>query len=577
LRNKAFLFKIIFTYFFVLIIVSFFLFFIFSSKIKDAFIEDSKQEIKKYSIIINENLNFLLQKEKYPSLDDYIINIGKKTGLRITLIDTTGFVISDSYEKAQYMANHLNRYEVGEALKGNESFDIRTSETLRQKMIYFAIPVKKDDKIIGVLRVSKLIEEINRELNFFVFRFFLIFILIVIISLIFIFLIYYNFNKAINKFSRIAKKVAQGNFDVKFVFDSDNEIEDLGRIFNYVIEKVQDLFYELSNEKEELKSILSSIKEGILVINKEGKIIRSNNSFKLIVKNLDVVNKYHWEILRNSSFTELLKSLDGENKNIVREISLNEKIYLCSINFLSLKEEFVLIFYDITELKEFEKIKKEFVANVSHELGTPLTAIKGFIETLYEDEKDSEKKHYLQIIKNNTERLINIVKDLLLLSNIEEKKLSNGLTQVDLKEVVNTVVSILKEKIEEKNLSLNLNIEENIPSIKGDRFKLEQMLINLVDNAIKYTDSGNITLNLEKNNNFLEINIEDTGIGIPEKDISRIFERFYVIDKSRSRKSGGTGLGLSIVKHIVLLHKGQINVTSKVGSGTKFSIRLPIN
>jgi two-component system phosphate regulon sensor histidine kinase PhoR len=240
-----------------------------------------------------------------------------------------------------------------------------------------------------------------------------------------------------------------------------------------------------------------------------------------------------------------------------------------------MQEEMVITFHDITNVKNIEKIKRDFVVNVSHELRTPLTAIKGFLETL-EDEVEGRPLDYIQTIKRNTDRLIHIVKDLLLLSEVEDKVDVFKKEKFGMAKLVRNIVNIFEPRIKEKGLEIKINIEDKLPRIYGDPFMLEQVLINLLDNAFKYTESGQITIELEQQNRHLTVLIQDTGIGIPKEDLPRIFERFYVVDKSRSRSMGGTGLGLSIVKHIVQLHGGSIDVESTAGAGTKFNIRLPL-
>jgi two-component system phosphate regulon sensor histidine kinase PhoR len=232
--------------------------------------------------------------------------------------------------------------------------------------------------------------------------------------------------------------------------------------------------------------------------------------------------------------------------------------------------------HDVTELKRVEKIKKDFVVNVSHELRTPLTAIKGFVETIYED-IDDKNRGYLAIIRRNTDRLINIVADLLLLSELEEKGAALSLEPCDLTIMIEQMRKIFEPRLREKGLLLTIPANPALPDLMADAFKLEQVFVNLIDNAIKYTETGGITISLLQQNGQVLIEIQDTGIGIPREHLSRIFERFYVVDASRSKQLGGTGLGLSIVKHILLLHNGTIDVESTPGQGTKFIITLPIN
>ncbi|MCX5810579.1 MAG: ATP-binding protein, partial [Proteobacteria bacterium] len=236
--------------------------------------------------------------------------------------------------------------------------------------------------------------------------------------------------------------------------------------------------------------------------------------------------------------------------------------------------ETIVLLHDITDFKNLERMKKEFIANISHELRTPLTAIKGFVETL-EDEEDVKNKRYLEIIKRHADRLIHIVGDLLLLSENEEKGAELELEEVSLKNIIENVLKIFENRAKEKNININVTIQDTLPFIQADPFKLEQMFINLIDNAIKYTEEGEITISITENNGLIVINVRDTGIGISNEYLPRIFERFYVVDKSRSKRLGGTGLGLSIVKHIVNLHGGTIDVESTPGKGTQFIITLP--
>jgi signal transduction histidine kinase len=233
-----------------------------------------------------------------------------------------------------------------------------------------------------------------------------------------------------------------------------------------------------------------------------------------------------------------------------------------------------IAFYDSFRVRNLETKKKEFVANVSHELRTPLTAIKGFVETA-EDEVSPEGRRYLEIIKRHTERLINIVEDLLQLSSLEKKGFTLELSRVDLREILDNTLKVFEEKAKRKNIAVNVEVREDLRPVEADRFRIEQMLINLIDNALKYTEKGAITVALGQDDGQTTITVSDTGIGIAREHIPCIFERFYVVDKSRSRKLGGTGLGLSIVKHIVLLHKGSIDVESAPNRGTRFTVTLP--
>jgi len=405
-----------------------------------------------------------------------------------------------------------------------------------------------------------------------------LFILGISISIIFSFiiaiLISITTGKEINNLNELTKRLASGDFSAKVTIGEKGSLREFAYSFNLMVEKMRMIFNDLSARTEELNIILSSIQEGVLVLNNKGQVLLYNDGFRKTFNIISAENRFYWEIIRDPNFGGIVERTIKEKNNFIEEISLKDKVFLCGANFLKNKEEIVITLYDITEIRNLEKIKRDFIANLSHELRTPLTSIKGFAESL-DCEVTENGKHYLDIILRNTNRLINIVKDLLLLSELEGKDVALELQEVKLDILIDDVLKIFEQKAKEKNLEINFNPEENIPIIKGDPFKIEQMLINLLENAIKYTEKGYIDISLKQNDNNIIIEIQDTGIGIPESHLNRIFERFYVVDKSRSRKLGGTGLGLSIVKHIVLLHNGKIDVDSSYGLGTKFTIILP--
>jgi two-component system phosphate regulon sensor histidine kinase PhoR len=346
-----------------------------------------------------------------------------------------------------------------------------------------------------------------------------------------------------------------------------------------MVVRTKELVSELSEQKDSLNAIVSSIKEALIVINEEEKIVLMNDSFSEIFKSGGAKNKNYWEVVREPKFGEIIEIVKENKRDLTREIRINKRDFICSVTFLKRHNEVVVTLHEITEIKNTERIKKDFVSNVSHELRTPLTAIKGFVETLL-SKATGESKRYLSIIERQTERLINIVKDLLKLSeleDIEKGKLEVDFSKISLKKLVDNVLGLYEKEIKDKGLKSIVKINKNVPKVKADSFKLEQLFINLIENSIRYTEKGEISINARKENKTVIIEVADTGIGMERKHLSRIFERFYVVDKSRSRELGGTGLGLSIVKHIVQLHNGEISVESKLGKGTKFTIVLPID
>ncbi|MBT6227386.1 MAG: HAMP domain-containing protein [Candidatus Scalindua sp.] len=533
--------------------------------------------LKNLCITLKLKISPLLESNQIEDLDTLIKKLGKQIDTRITVISPEGVVFADSEKIPTVMENHKNRIEIIQAIKYGFGTSLRYSASVKEEMLYVAIPIEKDDEVCGVLRASLFLKEINTLLNNLKINIITIAVIIVIILLIGAFLFSRNFSRPLNELGAASRKVAQGDFSTKVFLKSRNEIKELADSFNYMTDQVKTLFTQLSNQKEELNSIISSINEGLCVIDKEGIISISNESFRKTVQNDSVKGKLYWEVLRKARFDELIKKVRSEKNSIVDEIELNNRTFLCSATFCSNKEEIVVTLHDITKIKDLEKTKKDFVTNVSHELRTPLTAIKGFVETLHDTNNDDENQHYLNIIKRHTERVIRIVNDLLLLSELEGNSDSLELENVNLQDLIENILKIFEQRLNEKELVLKFNADRNLPVIKADPFKLEQVFINLVDNAVKYTERGEVVISLSRNNEIVKIEIQDTGICIPREHLSRIFERFYVVDSSRSRKLGGTGLGLSIVKHIVLLHKGKIDVQNIPGTGTNFIVTLPVN
>jgi len=523
---------------------------------------------------LNAEVAELLGTSRANQLDGFIKKLGGKIHTRVTIIATDGAVLADSEENIQSMENHSHRPEVVEALQGKTGRSIRFSSTANRNMLYVAIPLEKDGKITGVIRTSLFLGDIDSLLTKLNYHVVGISLGIVFIALLAAFLISNSVVRPIRHLTLAARKVASGDFSVRVFLKTQDELRVLADSFNRMNEEMEKMFSKIGQQKEELKSIIDSLQEGLLVLDKQGKVIRSNESFRKIMGNQAAEGKFYWEIMRNPQLAELLKKAGAEKRNFLEELTFGDRIFMCSVTPLKGGEEIVSIFHDITEIKDIERIKKDFVVNVSHELRTPLTAIKGYAETLRKEVGTAPGKKYLETVERNTDRLINIVNDLLMLSSFEEKA-ALELEDINLRGFLENVIKIFDQKLNDKQLSLVIDAKEDLPPIKADLFKLEQMLVNLLDNAVKYTDRGEITVSVDVQDKRVRIQVTDTGIGIPKNDIPRIFERFYVVDKSRSRKSGGTGLGLSIVKHIVLLHHGTIDIESALGKGTSITVTLP--
>jgi len=384
-----------------------------------------------------------------------------------------------------------------------------------------------------------------------------------------------SISRPIREFITTSRRVAGGNFDAKISLGHRGEMGDFARSFNAMTGDLKTMFLETRRRTEELDSILSAIHDGLLVIDAKDEVVLSNEAFRGIVQDLPPGRRFYWEVLRSPSFAELVREARESKTNRTGEVRIKDGQFQCNAVFLPMQERLVVTLNDLSEARNVERMKKDFVLNVSHELRTPLTAIKGFAETL-EGRLEGEDKGFASIIHRNTDRLIGIVQDLLSLAQLEEKGASMEIEKTDLRLLAENVLKLFGNRAADKGVGLELKAEAGLLPLAGDSFQLEQMLVNLIDNAVKHTEKGTVAVSLTTKDRNIVIDVRDTGIGIPEEHLTHIFERFYVVDKSRSRKLGGTGLGLSIVKHIVMAHRGKISVRSRLGEGTTFTIELPL-
>ncbi len=552
------------------------LFLSFSFKmIRQHYIQTLTTDLEDIAVTLQLKIVPLLKEGNNKQLDSLIKDLGKRIDTRITIMDPEGLVLADSEQNPEFMENHSTRPEILKALYGETGTALRYSTTVKEEMLYVAIPVKGQGKSLGVLRVSLFLKQINSLLNGVKMNFLKVVIVLILLSLAAALFFARSLSSPIKELVHASSRVAAGDFDVKVYLKSKGELQKLAESFNEMVMRIKELVTELSQQKESLNVIIRSITEGLMVLDKKGEILLGNDSFKKITNNQNILGKYYWEVIREPDLGELIKKTGREKSSLIEELGIGDRTFICSATFLRGYDETVVTMHDITKIKGLERIKKDFVVNVSHELRTPLTAIKGFMETI-EDLVDDKERRYVEIVLKHTERLINIVGDLLTLSELEGSSLKLELEEVDLGKLVADILNIYEKNIREKDLNVVFESEDNLGMVEADPYKLEQMFINLIENAIRYTEEGEIKISLRRGDKEIIIEVADTGIGIPPKYLPRIFERFYVVDKSRSRKLGGTGLGLSIVKHIVLLHNGKIDVKSVPGRGTTFIIRLPL-
>jgi len=542
--------------------------------IRTAYFEDQVRHLENLNSALSSRLLPYVLEDRRADLAAAIKELEAETGIRMTVIGRTGSVLADSERAPERMESHQYRPEIFEALEGRVGRSVRFSSTVQARMLYMAFPMKSNGELVGALRLSVFSRNLDRLLAQMRKKILGAAGITLLVLLLAVILFSRSVSKPVREFVSISRRVAGGDFEAKISRRHRGELGDFARSFNAMVDDLKTMFHAVERRTEELDSVLSSIQDGLIVIDAKDAIVLSNEAFRKIVQGKDAKGRFYWEAVRSSGFAELVKSARESKAGVTGEIRLENREFQCTLAFLRTEDRLVVTFHDLTEARDVERMKKDFVLNVSHELRTPLTAIKEFAETL-EGRLAGEDKGYAGIIRRNTERLISLVQDLLTLSRLEEKGIRTVFEDVDVRTVAENVVAIFGPQAAAKAVELDLSAEAGLLPIRGDAFQLEQMLVNLVENAVKYTDKGRIDVSLKRRGKECVIEVRDTGIGIPEDDLPHIFERFYAADPSRSRKLGGTGLGLSIVKHVVLLHQGRIDVRSRPGEGTTFTVTLP--
>lgn len=497
-------------------------------------------------------------------------------GIRFTLVDADGRVLGDSDQDPQRMDNHLDRPEISAALRNGSGQNLRFSSTEQAPMFYYAVPLpREENQPQAVLRVSLFAQEIDRLIDAFRHRLQLAALLLLLLALLITFLSSRRLAKPVRALAAAARDLASGNFETRVYTRDSGEIGELAGAFNEMAEHQKALIASLSQRQNELKAVMDAMSEGLMLIGQDGDILLYNQAAAAIFPELGGQRRKYWQCCRNPDIDDQIRAGFSQTGLLSRETSLGERHYRINTVPIAAEKRLVMTLHDLTEFRRLERIKKDFITNLSHEIKTPLTTIHGFVETL-EEQLDGEALRYLGIIKRNSERLTSLVHDLLLLSRLEDTGVSGRSETVDFKALVAGILPVYEPVAARKGLSLLHSLPQESLWLRGDADRLEDMVVNLLDNAVKYTEQGTVRLELDSENGQAVLEIADSGIGIAAEHLDRIFERFYVVDPSRSKQNGGTGLGLAIVKHIVALHGGSLKVDSQPQKGSRFEVRLPL-
>ena len=522
-------------------------------------------------------------------IDKHCKEIGEKTGTRVTVILPSGVVVGDSFGDIKMMENHMKRPEIIKALKREKGISIRYSSTLDKNMMYIALPVIHDKAVIAVVRTSVSVSGIDNKIKSARNHILIAMLFTILAAALASLYVSRRITYPIEQMKKGAAKFAKGDLNVRLAVPDSEELSELAVTMNQMAQNLDEKIKDFKNRSMELEAVHTSMQEGVIAIDKEGKIITVNDA---AVKMLDFPTsklkaRYILEVARNFEFQKFIQRALATSEPVEDDIVITrDEDLILNIHSTTLYDTgenrmgTLIIFHDITRMIRLERMHKDFAANVSHELKTPLTAIKGFIETLQEmlNANDTTKSEsFLKIIEKNVNRMIDLINDLLALSKLERLQGTNiQLESQYMAALIQGAVNTCHSNIQAKNIIVSIDCPEDITAMV-DPILMEQAILNLLDNAVKYSGEDRpIVITVTRQDNFLDIVIKDKGCGIGKEHLSKIFNRFYRVDKARSRHEGGTGLGLAIVKHIIQYHQGKIDVQSAKDKGSTFRISIPV-
>jgi two-component system phosphate regulon sensor histidine kinase PhoR len=523
--------------------------------------------------------------EDIATLNNWVASAAS-SGTRVSIITTEGRVLADSQTEPSTMENHLDRPEVRDALQKGEGRSIRQSVSVNRPLLYYAVR----ENIVGdtpiIVRLALPMEDVDSQLGIFRTKLWLWSLLILFFAGTVSMLFSRGFTERIERLREFSGRVAEGDFRPLAPDGTGDTLEALGYSLNQTASRLDRTIRTLTEERNLSSAILGSMVEGVAVVNGAERLVFANPGFAAIL-GLDVPpvsGSSLLEVVRQTELIEAVRRVLAGEPRVEAEIAtgtLRQHYFAATVASVRAGETSgaVIVLHDITELRKLERIRRDFVANVSHEFRTPLTAIQGFTETLLAGAMDDPQNRlrFLGIILEHSRRLARLTEDLLKLSQMDADRLELEVRRVSVSVLVESCYETARHRAAEKELNLSLDLPSGMPDVSGDARRLQEVLQNLLDNANQYTlPGGKITLSVRRRAEEVIFTVSDTGIGIPQADQPRIFERFYRVDAARSREAGGTGLGLAIARHLIEVHGGRIWVESELGVGSKFHFSVPV-
>ncbi len=558
-----------------------------SSTVRQFFIEETERGLEERARLLRQYIfragtDCLDEVETADAICD---TIGTVSGMRVTLILPSGKVAGDSEKDPFLMENHANRPEVISAYRGETGSSLRYSETLKRNQLYVAVPVYEEGKLLAVIRTSVPLVSLNESLEWMNNRIFWAGLVAAVLALIMGWLVSGKITGPLETIRKGAERFAGDDLSYRLPRQGLLETDTLSEVMNDMAGRLAVRIENARRQSMEQEAIFSSMNEGLLVVDNDEKVMRMNPLAREVFEtgNRDVIGKSIEEVVRNYEVEQLAGKLISGVKPEEIEIRLGEEKYY-SVSGAPLQgtdgenQGAVIVLRDIDRLRKLENVRRDFVANVSHELRTPITTVKGFAETLLDEKGANPEKlnRFLKIISRHADRMNYIIEDLLTLSRLQQTRSGEErFVRLNIQDVLDETLDFCLAGAEDKNIEIITEYPEDL-HIRAVPVLISQAISNLVDNAIKNSDPGSkVKIIVTEDEDNVCIDVIDRGRGIGEKHLPRIFERFYRVDRARSRREGGTGLGLAIVKHIAQVHGGRVEVESEPGKGSKFSMVIP--
>ncbi|PKM77194.1 MAG: hypothetical protein CVU90_08560 [Firmicutes bacterium HGW-Firmicutes-15] len=553
---------------------------------RNYYLNNMEERLTKEAFLVADMSKYRsMDKDSTRSYQDICETAAQDSAARVTIINADGIVLGDSAAEPDKMDIHSNRPEVYAALHGGIGVGMRYSDTLDMNMLYVAVPFNAGD-IKGAVRIAMPLAELQTIYNNVFAGMLMAALLCGLLAFLLSFVLAQYFSYPLRDITEAVQDMARGNLKRRTSFNSADEMGLLAQAFNDMGQHIEQSMYEVSEVKNRLEALLNNTVNGIVMIGNEGKVVYANPAaISLLGLGTHFAGRKHVELITTYELLAMIDEAKISLRPVKRSIVLHTLgARIIEANVVPIKNEalamqdILVVLNDITELKRLEQVRKDFATNVSHELKTPVTSISGFAETLLDEggRNPDNVMEFTTIIYDEAQRLAHLIDELLELSKLESDEFNLNLQTVNINKLVSATVERMSKLAGLRSILINYAEMENILELTSDPKLIDQILMNILDNAIKYSADGDqVDIELEDLGDEVKLVVKDNGIGIPEKEIVRIFERFYRVDKARSRKTGGTGLGLAIVKHLVENLKGQVTVDSTAGKGSTFSIILP--